>query len=65
MTKAEAIAYFGNANRLAKALGIYASAVSRWGNEVPPLRVYQIKEIIGGGERISNEGALTRHRSQP
>lgn len=46
MTKEEAIAAFGSVRKLADALGITEQAVHQWGEEVPRLRVYQIKDII-------------------
>lgn len=46
MKKAEAIKKFGGASDLAKALGITHSSVSQWSDDVPALRVYQIKEIL-------------------
>lgn len=47
MTKDEALALFGgNVSKLADALGVRPQAVRKWGKHVPPLRVYQIKEII-------------------
>lgn len=44
--KAEAIATFGGVVKLAEALGIQHSAVCQWGEFVPPLRGYQIQEIL-------------------
>ncbi len=35
MTKRDAIKFFGNKNRLANALSIHRSAVTRWGERVP------------------------------
>jgi len=46
MRKDEAISLFGSASNLAKALGITRQAVSLWGDFVPPLRVYQIRDIL-------------------
>lgn len=46
MTKEEAVAAFGSVRKLADALGITEQAVHQWGEEVPRLRVYQIKDII-------------------
>lgn len=37
----------GGKMRLAKALHVSRQAISQWGEDVPPLRVYQIKEILG------------------
>lgn len=46
MTKQEATDLFdGSVRKLAEALGITEQAVHQWGDTVPPLRVYQIKEI--------------------
>jgi DNA-binding transcriptional regulator YdaS (Cro superfamily) len=44
--KAEAIATFGGVVKLAEALGIQHSAVCQWGEFVPPLRGYQIHELL-------------------
>lgn len=45
MTKSEAIKLFGSAARLAALLGITPQAVSKWPETLPPLRVYQLREI--------------------
>ncbi len=46
MTKKQALEMFGGSVRkLADALGITEQAVSQWGDEVPPLRAYQLREI--------------------
>lgn len=45
MTKDEAIALFGSSAEMARALGVTPQAVSKWGEELPALRVYQIKEL--------------------
>jgi len=44
--KSEAIASFGGVVKLAEALGIRHPAVSQWGEYVPPLRGYQIQELL-------------------
>lgn len=47
MTTKEAIAMFGGSRRrLAEALGISVQAVAQWGDMVPKLREYQIKEMV-------------------
>lgn len=46
MKKTEAIEAFGTATALADALGITIGAVSQWGDDVPELRVYQIREVL-------------------
>lgn len=48
MTTKEALALFGDSYRkLAEALGITEQAVRQWGDNVPELRVYQIKCVAG------------------
>lgn len=37
---------------LAAALGITVQAVYSWGDDVPPLRAYQIKEILAQREKL-------------
>lgn len=50
MTTKEALAMFGGSRRkLAEALGITTQAVAQWGDTVPLLREYQIREIVNGG----------------
>ena len=44
--KKEAVESFGGVKKLADALGIQHSAVSQWGEFVPALRAYQIRELI-------------------
>lgn len=46
MTKREAVRLFGSAYRLSQVLGISRQAVSQWPDDVPTLRVYQIKVIM-------------------
>jgi DNA-binding transcriptional regulator YdaS (Cro superfamily) len=53
MTKSEAIKLFGSAARLAALLGITPQAVSKWPETLPPLRVYQLREIA---QRQAKEG---------
>lgn len=43
--KQEAVDTFGGVKKLAEALGIQHSAVSQWGEFVPPLRAFQIREL--------------------
>jgi DNA invertase Pin-like site-specific DNA recombinase len=45
MKTLEAIKQFGGVPKIAKALGISVQAVYRWGDFVPPLRAYQLREI--------------------
>ena len=44
--KKDAVDTFGGVVKLAHALGIQHSAVSQWGEFVPPLRAYHIRELL-------------------
>lgn len=47
MNTKDAISHFGSSVKaLAHALGITREAVYQWGETVPPLRAYQIRELI-------------------
>lgn len=48
MKKADAIKYFGSQKIIAETLGIARSAVSQWGEEVPPLRAFQLERLSDG-----------------
>lgn len=43
-----------NLQSLANALGISRAAVSQWGENVPPLREYQLRELIERREKAGN-----------
>jgi DNA-binding transcriptional regulator YdaS (Cro superfamily) len=45
MDKEKAIKLAGSASALAELLGITRAAVSQWGNDVPPARVWQLKAL--------------------
>ena len=46
MKTEEAIKLFGGVRPLAEALKLSVQAVYQWGETVPPLRVYHIKEVM-------------------
>lgn len=48
MEKARAIRYAGSAVALAQLLGVTKQAVSAWGERLPPLRVFQLRELRPG-----------------
>lgn len=51
MTKQEALDFFdGSVRNLANALGITEQAVHQWGEKVPELRAYQLKDKLRGDE---------------
>ena len=43
MTTSDAVAFFGSATKLARALGIKPAAISQWGENVPQPRVWQLQ----------------------
>jgi len=47
MKTSEAIQAFGSVKAIAAALGISVQAVYLWGETVPKLRQYQLRELIG------------------
>lgn len=49
MKTSEAINLFGNVANLARALDISVQAVYQWGDTVPPLRAFQIRDIEAAG----------------
>lgn len=48
MDKARAIRYAGSSVALAQILGVSKQAVSAWGERLPPLRVFQLRELKPG-----------------
>lgn len=55
MTTDEAVAHYGSKIKLARALGCSPSAISLWGNRVPPLRQHQIQNLTGGALKLDPE----------
>lgn len=45
MNKETAIYFAGNANKLAKLLGINRAAISQWGAQIPLKRLEQLKQL--------------------
>lgn len=48
MKTKEAISHFGTAIALAKSLGISKQSVSKWGEDVPQRRAFEIERITNG-----------------
>lgn len=48
MTTEQAIAFFGSAANVARALGISRAAVAKWGAVVPEGSAYKMQVISGG-----------------
>tara|TARA_R110000822_G_scaffold295676_1_gene417903 strand:- start:2101 stop:2298 length:198 start_codon:yes stop_codon:yes gene_type:complete len=45
MEKSTAIRLAGNQTKLANILGISQAAIAQWGNDVPLMRIYQLKTL--------------------
>lgn len=60
MRKSDALRHFGNAYRLAKALGIEQSAVSRWTTYVPLIRALQIERLTEGKLKADTDAYVRR-----
>jgi len=56
--KKEAIEKFGGVKKLADALDIQHSAVCQWGEYVPPLRAYQIQELMNQTNLTEQSGKV-------
>lgn len=48
MKKTDVLAYFGNQEKTAKALGLNQASISKWGEEVPMRRAFEIERITHG-----------------
>lgn len=53
MTLNEALVYFGSVRQIAEALGVSVQAVYAWGDTVPDLRAYQLREMIEMIKKLS------------
>ncbi len=48
MKKTDVVSYFGNTVKVAEVLGVAQSAVSQWGEDIPPRRAFEVERITGG-----------------
>ena len=51
----QAIETFGSVANLASALGISVQAVYQWGDTVPKLRTYEIRDLISTGRHLQHD----------
>lgn len=58
-----AIEMFGSPLALARALGITRAAIYQWRETVPPLREYQIRELLAARAAVSDESMRAHHTS--
>lgn len=61
MKKSDALSHFGGVIATANALGISHAAVSKWSDEIPMLRAYEIERLTEGQLKAlpENEGNQT------
>lgn len=57
MKLGDVVDYFGSKKKLSEALGISGPAISRWGDEIPLARQYQIEVITNGKLKASPNNA--------
>lgn len=55
MTTNEAIEFFGTRAELARALDIYAGAISQWGDEPPRARQWQLQVLTEGKLKVTKD----------
>jgi hypothetical protein len=60
MKTSEATRRAGGRNALARLLGITGAAISQWGEDMPPLRRYQLKEAKPGWFRKQPSKSIGR-----
>lgn len=52
MKTEEAVKLFGSVRAIAEALRLSVQAIYAWGDTVPALRVYQIREILDARQKV-------------
>lgn len=52
MLKSSVIDYFGSPSKVAEALGIGRAAISKWGEQVPPLQAARLAQLTLGQLRF-------------
>jgi transcriptional repressor of cell division inhibition gene dicB len=55
MKTADVIELFGTASSVADLLGLSRSAIAQWGDDVPKLRQYELRELRPGIDRELSE----------
>lgn len=61
MLKSEALEHFKTNRAIARALGIDESAVSHWGDHVPKLRAYELREVIAREKALAESAPERVH----
>lgn len=63
MKKAAAIDHFGSQVKLATAIGVSQAAISKWPDDVPELRAYQIERLTDGALKVNPVVVLDNPKS--
>ena len=63
MKKAAAIDHFGSQVKLAAAIGVSQAAISKWPDDVPELRAYQIERLTHGALKVNPAIVLDNPKS--
>jgi transcriptional repressor of cell division inhibition gene dicB len=62
MRKTDVVRHFGSQKAVSEALEISESAVSQWGELIPPLQAHKLAELTRG--ELSFDPRLYRHSSE-
>lgn len=57
MKTQDAIQLFGSVRKLAEALGLSVQAIYAWGDTVPELRAYQLRDLLANREQQTKQAA--------
>ena len=57
MKTQEAISHFGSVRKLAEALGLSVQAIYAWGENVPALRAYELKDLMSSTSQQQQKAA--------
>ncbi len=64
MQKNQVLKYFGTQEKTAQALNISQASVSRWADEVPPLRAFEIERLTNGALKVDDVGSQSKQSDQ-
>lgn len=57
MKTQDAISHFGSVRKLAEALGLSVQAIYAWGDEVPRLRTYELRDLLAARQQNEKQAA--------
>lgn len=62
MKMKDAVSFYGSKRALALALGVSKSAITLWGDQIPPLRSCQLEKLTNGQLKADKEDAHPKRR---